>query len=75
VNWKTLLAVIKFAHHAQCLKFIQGTVDVRAFRFFRTTCSLAAGEAALILARFYMSPPANPGGLAFSETALESEPA
>jgi len=27
----------------------------------RTACSLAADEAALILARFYMSPPANPG--------------
>jgi hypothetical protein len=46
--------------------------DVRAFRLFRTACSLAADEAALILARFYMSPPANPGGLALKETALES---
>src|SRR5579883_2091206 len=33
----------------------------RAFRVFRTACSLTEGEAALILARFYMSPPANPG--------------
>jgi hypothetical protein len=46
--------------------------DVRAFRVFRTTCSLTANEAALILARFYMSPPANPGGMAKKETALES---
>ena len=30
----------------------------------RTACSLTADEAALILARFYMSPPANPGGSA-----------
>src|SRR5689334_2597752 len=40
---------------------LQGT-DVRAFGTSRTACSLAADEAALILARFYMSPPAGPGG-------------
>jgi hypothetical protein len=28
---------------------------------FLTACSLPAGEAALLLVRFYMSPPAGPG--------------
>jgi len=28
---------------------------------FLTTCSLPASEAALMLVRFYMSPPADPG--------------
>ena len=37
---------------------------IRAFGAFLTACSLPADEAALILVRFYTSPPANPGGLA-----------
>jgi hypothetical protein len=32
---------------------------------FSTACSLTADETALILARFYMSPPANPGWTGF----------
>ena len=32
----------------------------RAFKTFRAACSFAVGEAALIMARFYMSPPARP---------------
>ena len=63
MNWKVPLAVIQFARRALCQNFT--ALDVRAFGACRTACSLAADEAALILARFYMSPPANPGGLAF----------
>jgi hypothetical protein len=48
-------------------------LDVRAFGTNRTICSLAADEAALILARFYMSPPANPLGDWLLKTASESE--
>jgi hypothetical protein len=65
------VAVIKFAHQALCLNF--PALDVRAFEAFRATCSLAVDEAALILARFYMSPPASPGGPANTETALEPD--
>ena len=34
---------------------------------------LAADEAALILARFYMSPPANPGGMAKKDGVLGNQ--
>jgi hypothetical protein len=68
VNWKVPLAVIILRHAQMPEDSRQG--DVRAFRSFCTTCSLAADEAALILARFYMSPPANPSGLASKETAF-----
>jgi len=54
----------RFALHAHAAKFRCGIWD-RAFKALHTTCSLAADEAALILARFYMSPPASPGGPAF----------
>ena len=63
VNWKTPLAVI--ALRVTRSAFNLQAPDVRAFRLYRKTCSLAADEAALILARFYMSPPAIPGGVAF----------
>jgi hypothetical protein len=34
-------------------------------QIFRTACSLHPGETALKIVRFYSSPPASPGGLAF----------
>jgi hypothetical protein len=42
----------------------------RAFRAFRITRSLPVDEAALILARFYMSPPADPGGPALKRDGV-----
>jgi hypothetical protein len=38
---------------------------------FCTACSLAADEAALIVARFYMSPPADPGRASFTRRGIE----
>ena len=51
--WRASLRITRCAAFAE-------TLD-RPFRRLRTACSLAADEAALILARFYMSPPAGPG--------------
>ena len=42
-------------------------------QYLHTTCSLPANEAALILVRFYMSPPADPGRT-LRKTAYVSEP-
>src|ERR1035441_14275 len=39
-------------------------------RCFSTACSLPASEAALILIRLYMSPPAGPGGTAKKDGVL-----
>jgi len=51
----------QFALHALYAKQLAASFN-RAFKTFRAACSFAVGEAALIMARFYMSPPADPGG-------------
>jgi hypothetical protein len=50
--------VIESAHYALCLEF-QGTSSDHSA--FRTARSLATDEAALIVTRLYLSPPASPG--------------
>jgi hypothetical protein len=45
----------------RCRPILKGLRHDPTVQCFRTACSLSADETALILVRFYMSPPASPG--------------
>ena len=73
MNPEALLTVIRYAHRALSQNVL-ASVNPNV-QNFRTACSLAADEAALILTRFYMSPPANPSGMANEDGVWNHKPA
>src|ERR1035441_9862854 len=76
VNWEATVGDHPVSAY-DALPCIIGRSVNPTVRCFLTTCSLPADEAALIVVRLYMSPPANPGwgGLRKSASVAESTPA
>jgi hypothetical protein len=62
---KPPIPAMRRARSARCARLTFRRPIIRPAAAIRAACSLTEGEAALFLARFYMSPPANPGRTGF----------
>src|ERR1019366_881684 len=62
VNPETSSAIIQIAHHALGPHSCRGHSGIRSLKLSVLPCPLAEDEAAPIFVRFYLAPPASPGG-------------